>query len=87
MSGQSERLAFWYSSKQFALHTKMRPIGSDRVYRNFALIDGREVEYTCCGSTLDCAPVWDDARFLGWGTYSRTEAVPTQKPEPKGSNL
>lgn len=42
--------------------------------QNYAMIDGKEVPYSFCASTMDHGCKWDDIVFLGQGEWSRAHA-------------
>lgn len=44
-------------------------------YRNYAVIDGVEVEFDAAYPTIDNAYSWKDKVYLGKGTYSRCEVI------------
>lgn len=65
---------FWYSEKQGEVQRLFR-LQTTVFFRNFAKIDGKEVEYTEMRSDGVKKPIgkWDDYEYLGYGEYSRTE--------------
>ena len=57
---------FFYSRKRQVL--KKSEINS---VQNYAIINGKEVPYNICSSTMDHGCLWDDMVFLGEGEWSR----------------
>lgn len=65
---------YWYSRLHAQLEpefaAKMSP--PQRAFRNFAIIDGQEREYTNASDNKEAIYNWPDKVYLGEGTYSRS---------------
>lgn len=66
---------FWKSAQYKQNELESCNLNNKECFRNFALIDGKEVVYDIATSTEKHGCEWPDIVYLGKGYYSRSEMV------------
>lgn len=66
-----EKRHYWYSEKQREARCRFSELQGR--HRNYAMIDGKEVEYTEATQKKRPFGKWDDYKYLGYGEYSRSK--------------
>ena len=81
MKKEAALLHFWHSEKhamyyqELAVEPLWEILRGRKLCRNYALINGKDVEYTECSSDMNpvTAKTFDDLKYLGAGKWSRAE--------------
>ena len=81
MKKEAALLHFWYSEKHAKHYQKLavvplwESLRGRKLRRNYAVIEGKEAEYTECSSDMNpvTAKTFDDLKYLGAGKWSRAE--------------